>query len=34
MGDYQSCGSYVASGSLNEDGYDDKCYVAYGRVCN
>ena len=34
MGDYQGGGSYVASGCLDEDGYDNKCYVADGRICD
>lgn len=34
MGDYQGGSSYVASGCLNENSYDDKCYVANGGVCD
>ena len=34
MGDYQGGGPYVASRCLDKDSYDDKCYMAYRRVCN
>ena len=34
MGNYQGSGSYVASGCLDEDGDDNKCYMTDGRVCD
>lgn len=34
MCNYQGCSSYVASGCLDEDGYDDECYVANRGVCD
>lgn len=34
MSNYQGSGSYVASGCLNEDGYNNKCHVANGRICD
>ena len=34
MGDYQGGGSYVASGCLDEDGYDNKFYMIDRGICN
>ena len=34
MGSYQGGGSYVASRCLDENNYNNTCYVADRRVCD
>lgn len=34
MGNYQGSSPYITSRGLDENGYNDKCYVTNRGVCN